>query len=62
MLARTNKYFRSLLMSRSSRPVWTCSLERVGLPSNPYPDDYAEPALVDAMFGDQMCRVGAHHM
>ncbi|KAL1752683.1 hypothetical protein FB107DRAFT_219438 [Schizophyllum commune] len=50
-LARTSKWFRGLLMKRSARYIWLRSFEFVGLPPVPFPDECAEPEVVEALLG-----------
>ena len=57
-LSRTSKPFRSLLMSKNSRPIWTTALSNVvGLP--PCPTDMYEPLYAVLVF-DHHCFVSAH--
>ncbi|KAI5826652.1 hypothetical protein K523DRAFT_340799 [Schizophyllum commune Tattone D] len=62
-LARTSKWFRGLLMKRSARYIWLRSFELVGLPPVPYPDECAEPEVVEALLGKcHFCkRASPHH-
>ena len=50
-LARTSKWLRGLLMKRSARYIWLRSFELVGLPPVPFPDECAEPEVVEALLG-----------
>ncbi|KAL1731643.1 hypothetical protein EV714DRAFT_283185 [Schizophyllum commune] len=62
-LARTSKWFRGLLMKRSARYIWLRSFELVGLPPVPFPDECAEPEVVEALLGKcHFCkRASPHH-
>ena len=38
-------------MKRSARYIWLRSFELVGLPPVPFPDECAEPEVVEALLG-----------
>ncbi|KAI5885264.1 uncharacterized protein SCHCODRAFT_02520631 [Schizophyllum commune H4-8] len=61
-LSRTSKWFRGLLMKRSARYIWLRSFELVGLPPVPYPDECAEPEVVEALLGKcHFCKKAVPH-
>ncbi|KAL1749322.1 hypothetical protein HDZ31DRAFT_59608 [Schizophyllum fasciatum] len=55
-LSQTNRWFRDLLMRRSARHIWLRSFETIGLPPSPYPEECAEPAVADSLFGKNKCQ------
>jgi hypothetical protein len=56
LLARTNKAFRALLMTKASKPIWEASLSTVVPPLPPCPSSMPEPQYTNLIF-DLHCHV-----